>query len=79
MNLGCKLGVMAKRKIISPVEMRQFIHSLRGSLKRKPGAKPLAEQMADYNREEKELEEARFVRLTRAGLLPMGMDSRRSK
>ena len=49
---------------------REAIHALRGSLKRKPGEKPFAEWMADLNREEKELEEAKFLRMEHAGLLP---------
>ncbi len=36
------------------------IRRLRGILKRKPGEKPFAEQMAEHKREEKELEEARY-------------------
>jgi hypothetical protein len=58
---------MARRKKMSPAEMRKYIHSLRGSLKRKPGDKPFAEWMADLNREEKELEEKRFQRLAALG------------
>lgn len=42
------------------------IRRLRGILKRKPGGKTLAEEMADYKREEKELEEAKYVRSTGA-------------
>ncbi len=64
-----------KKKMLS----REEIHALRGSLKRKPGDKPFAEWMADLNREEKELEEARFLRMTRAGLLPAIRNSRPSK
>ena len=41
---------------------REEIRALRGSLKRKPGEKPFAERWADYKREEKELEEAKFHR-----------------
>jgi AbrB family looped-hinge helix DNA binding protein len=40
------------------------IRRLRGILKRKPGEKPFAEQMAEYKREEKELEEAKYARST---------------
>ena len=40
------------------------IRRLRGILKRKPGEKPLAEQMAEHKREEKELEEAKYARST---------------
>jgi len=48
---------MAGRKKLS----RQEIHALRGSFKT-PGDKPFAEWMADLNREEKELEEAKLRR-----------------
>ena len=40
------------------------IRRLKGILKRKPGAKPLAEEWADHKREEKELEEAKYARST---------------
>jgi len=42
------------------------IRRLRGILKRKPGGKSFAEEMAEYKREEKELEEAKYVRCTSA-------------
>jgi len=42
------------------------IRKLRGILKRKPGGKPFAEELADHKREEKELEEAKYVRSTSA-------------
>ena len=45
-------------------EMREFIHACRGKLKEKPGDKPFAEWMAELNREEKELEEKRYQRLS---------------
>lgn len=48
-------------------EDREFIHSLRGSVKLNTGGKPFAEWMADLNREEKELEERRFQRLATMG------------
>jgi AbrB family looped-hinge helix DNA binding protein len=38
------------------------IRRLRGILKRKPGEKPFAEQMAEHKHEEKELEEAKYAR-----------------
>ena len=41
------------------------IRRLRGILKRKPGAKPFAQEMAEHKRAEKELEEAKYAR--RAG------------
>ncbi|HTB82301.1 MAG TPA: hypothetical protein VK742_01485 [Candidatus Sulfotelmatobacter sp.] len=47
--------------------MREFIHSLRGSLKRKPGEKPFAEWWADHKRKEIELEERRYQRLAALG------------
>jgi AbrB family looped-hinge helix DNA binding protein len=40
------------------------IRRLRGILKRKPGEKPFAEQMAEHKREEKGLEEAKYARST---------------
>lgn len=40
------------------------IRRLKGILKRKPGAKPLAEEWAEHKREEKELEEAKYARST---------------
>jgi hypothetical protein len=57
---------MARRKKLSPAEMRKYIHSLRGSFKT-PGDKPFAEWMAELNREEKELEEKRYQRLAALG------------
>ncbi len=42
------------------------IRRLRGILKRKPGGKIFAEEMAEHKREEKELEEAKYVRSTGA-------------
>jgi bifunctional DNA-binding transcriptional regulator/antitoxin component of YhaV-PrlF toxin-antitoxin module len=42
------------------------IRKLRGILKRKPGGKTLAEEMAEHKREEKELEEAKYDRSTGA-------------
>lgn len=49
-------------------ELKALLRRCRGSLKRKPGEKPFAEQWAEYKREEKELEEAKFRRMERAGL-----------
>ena len=46
--------------------MREYIHSLRGKFTRKPGEKPFVEEWAEYKREEKELEEAKFIRMERA-------------
>ena len=51
--------------LIKPVTTAS-IRRLRGILKRKPGDKPLAEQMAEHKREEKELEEAKYARSTGA-------------
>ena len=42
------------------------IRRLRGILKRKPGAKPFAEEWAEHKREEMELEEAKYARSTGA-------------
>jgi AbrB family looped-hinge helix DNA binding protein len=39
------------------------IRRARGILKRKPGEKPLRQWWADYKKEEKKLEEARYARL----------------
>ena len=56
-------GVAIRKKKLSQAATLELIHSLRGSLKRKPGSKPFAEEWADYKYEEKELEERRFWRL----------------
>jgi hypothetical protein len=42
---------------------REEIHALRGSCKFETGGKPFAEWMADLNREDKELEEAKLDRM----------------
>ena len=42
------------------------IRRLRGIPKRKPGGKTFAEEMAEHKREEKKLEEAKYVRSTGA-------------
>jgi hypothetical protein len=55
------------RSIAKAEEMRKYIHSLRGSLKRKPGDKPFAEEWAEYKRTEKELEDRKFQRLAALG------------
>ena len=55
------------RSIAKADGMRKRIHALRGSLKRKPGDKPFAEEWAEYTREEKELEERKFQRLAALG------------
>jgi AbrB family looped-hinge helix DNA binding protein len=49
--------------LIKPVTTAS-IRRLRGILKRKPGEKPLADQMAEHKRGEKELEEAKYARST---------------
>ncbi len=49
--------------LIKPVTATS-IRRLRGILKRKPGEKPFAEQMAEHKREEKQLEEAKYARST---------------
>jgi hypothetical protein len=56
-----------REKKASPEQMREYIHSLRGSLKRKPGDKPFAEAWAEYKREEKELEERKYQRFAAMG------------
>jgi hypothetical protein len=55
------------KKKLSPKQMREFIHSLRGSIKFDTGGKPFAEWMAEMKREEKELEERKFQRLASLG------------
>jgi AbrB family looped-hinge helix DNA binding protein len=42
------------------------IRRLRGILKRRPGERPLAEEMAEHKRAEKKLEEAKYARSTGA-------------
>jgi AbrB family looped-hinge helix DNA binding protein len=42
------------------------VRRLRGILKRKPGEKPFAAEMAEHKREEKELEAAKYARSTRS-------------
>lgn len=42
------------------------IRRLRGILKRKPGGKPFDKEWAEYKREEKKLEEAKYARRTSA-------------
>jgi AbrB family looped-hinge helix DNA binding protein len=51
--------------LLQPVT-RHAINRLRGILKRKPGDKPFAEEWAEHQREEKELEERQHARSTRA-------------
>lgn len=48
---------------LSPEKTRELINSSRGKFKAKPGDKPFAEWMADFKREEKELEERKLKRL----------------
>jgi len=49
--------------LIKPITATS-IRRLRGILKRKPGAKTFAEEMAEHKREEIQLEEAKYVRST---------------
>jgi hypothetical protein len=58
---------MAKRKKTSPAEVRKLINSMCGKYRPKPGDKPFAEEWAEYKREEKELEEAKFRRCFQPG------------
>ena len=51
--------------LLKPVTKAR-IRRLRGILKRKPGAKSLAQEWAEYKAEEKALEEARYARLAGA-------------
>jgi len=52
-----------RKKILS----RDEIHTLRGSLRRKPGEKPFAAWWAEHKREERELEDRRFQQLSALG------------
>lgn len=58
---------MVRRKKLELTEIQKRIHAMRGSLKRKPGGEPFAEDWAEYKRTEKELEERKFQRLTALG------------
>ena len=49
--------------LLKPVT-RHAIDRLRGILKRKPGAQPLAEEWAEHKREEQELEDRKYARST---------------
>ena len=60
-------------------ELKALLRRARGSLKRQPGEKPFAEAWAEYKREEKALEEAKLVRMKRAGFFPATRNSRPSK
>ena len=55
------------RKKYSHAQIEAAIRSIQSVCKRKPGDKPFAEWMAELNREEKELEERKFQRLTAMG------------
>lgn len=50
---------------LSGDELEAFLRRVRGRFKRQPGEKPFAEWWADYKREEKELEEAKWLRMER--------------
>lgn len=50
--------------LLKPVT-KHAIARLRGILKRKPGGKPFAEEMAAHKADEKALEEAKYERSTR--------------
>ena len=62
---GTKATVVATPDgiLIKPITAAS-IRRLRGILKRKPGEKPFAEQWAGHKRDEKELEDAKYARLT---------------
>ncbi len=60
-------------------ELKAFLRRLRGCVKPKPGEKPFAESWAEYKREEKELEEAKFQRMKQAGLYIAAANSSRWK
>ncbi len=65
-----------KGQVVIPARIRRKFHietgtraivqsTPEGILKRKPGAKPLAQERAEYKAEEKTLEEAKYERSTR--------------
>jgi AbrB family looped-hinge helix DNA binding protein len=49
--------------LLKPVT-KHAINRLRGILKRKPGDQPFAEEWTEHQRQEKELEEAKYARGT---------------
>ncbi|HYJ05915.1 MAG TPA: hypothetical protein VEX43_12335 [Chthoniobacterales bacterium] len=53
---------MTKRRLLSK-SGKQAIKDARGVLKQKPGDKPFRQRWADYKKEEKALEEAKYARL----------------
>jgi hypothetical protein len=55
------------RKKYSGAQVEAAIRSVQSVCKPKPGDKPFAEWMAEYKREEKELEERKFQRLAAMG------------
>ena len=55
---------MARRK---KTLSREEIHALRGKFKLNTGGKPFSEWWAEHKRDEKELEERRFERLSALG------------
>ena len=55
-------SLMAIQKKMSPEQMREHIHSLRGKYQMVPDGKSFNDWMADLNREEKELEERKLQR-----------------
>jgi hypothetical protein len=59
----------------SRAAMHALVHSSCGMFKSKPGEKPFAEEWAEYKREEKELEEAKFICMARAGVSPASRNS----
>jgi hypothetical protein len=67
--------VMVKKKKLSCDE----IHAMRGRIKFNTGGKSFVEWMADLNGEEKELEDAKLIRMIRTGLFAFATNSNRSK
>ena len=45
---------------MSKTQMREYIHSLRGSLKRKPGEKSVVQELIEERRAEKKKEDREF-------------------
>jgi hypothetical protein len=49
-----------RKKKLSPEQMREYIHSLRGSFKLKPGEKSVVQELLEERRAEKEKEDHEF-------------------
>jgi hypothetical protein len=54
-----------RKKKLSPAEMREFIHSLRGKYKPKPGEKSCMETLMEGRAEDKRIKEEKIQRWAR--------------